>query len=107
MAGFHRLARGEFVDVVGTCTRPVQAFLDAVAFSPDSREGQINLSNDSSDIEPTGVAYAAAILGLKPWADKRLAMTRRVVITERDCVDAESKEIDEEKISGVHFVSSR
>lgn len=102
VAGFHRLGRGEFIDVVGTCSTPVQTFLNTVAFGPDSREGQINLSNDSSDIEPAGVAYAAAILGLKPRADKRLDMTRHVLST-RFCVGAESKEVDKEKTRGVHF----
>lgn len=117
MARLHGRGRGEFVDVIGTGARPVQAFLDTVAFSSDLGKGQIDLSNDTGDIEPAGVAYAAVILGVEPWADERKALARRVMlmmimimimmITPGGCEGAEGKEVDKDRNSGDHFVRSR
>lgn len=59
-----RLRRGEFPDVVRTGASLVQAFLDTVAFRPNLREGQVDFSHDSCDVEPAGVADTASVLSV-------------------------------------------
>lgn len=71
MTRSHRLGRGEFPDIVRTGASSVQAFLDTVAFGPNLREGQVNFSHDSCDVEPAGIADTASILGVEASADAR------------------------------------
>lgn len=104
VAGLNGLGRGEFVDVVGTGPEPVQALLDAIAFSPDLREGQVDFSYDSRDIKPAGIADTAAILGLKTWAEKRKPLARVLSSLESVCKGAEGEETGKERRGEVHFV---
>lgn len=116
----HGLRRREFIDVVRTFTRPVQAFLDTVAFIPDLWEGQVDFRHDPRNIKPAGIADAAFVLGIKPWADERKAVVHAVVFAvvlavvhvvvhvvaspERFCKDAKAKERGQESRGKVHFV---
>jgi hypothetical protein len=69
VAGFNRLGSGEFIDVVGAGARAFETFLDAIAFGPHSRKGEIDFGDYTGDVEAPGVADTATVLGSEAWAD--------------------------------------
>jgi len=70
----------EFVDVVRAGGGAVQALLNAVAFTLDLREGQVDLSDDTCHVEATGVSNAAMVHGSQVRADTPEATLIIVII---------------------------
>lgn len=104
VTGLHRLGRGEFPDVVGTGSWPVQTCLNTVTLRLDLWPGQVDFRHDASDIPPAGVPDAAFVLGLESGADDRKALGRLTAGPKRLCKGAEGKEGGEQRRGEVHLV---
>lgn len=80
VARLNRLGSGEFIDVVGAGARAVETFLDAIAFGPHFRKGEIDFGDYTGDVEAPGVADTATVLGSEAWADASEAALVVVVV---------------------------
>jgi hypothetical protein len=80
VAGFNRRGSGEFIDVVGAGARAVETFLDAIAFGPHLRKGEIDFGDYTGDVEAAGVADTATVLGFEASADDSEAALVVVVV---------------------------
>jgi len=69
---FHAGGSAEFVDPGGAGGRAIKAGLDAVALVLDFREGQVDLSDDTGDIEASDIANAALVGNFEIGADAGL-----------------------------------
>jgi hypothetical protein len=59
----------ELVHISSTGGWSIQALLDAIACGLDQGKSEVNLNNDTSDIETGRISDTAFILGLDAWTD--------------------------------------